>query len=534
MKKLFIIFLAALSCCFVHAQNKVGIGTNTPHASAALDVSSTSGGLLIPRMTAAQRRAIPTPTSGLIVYQTNADVLSPFSVAGYYIYFGGIWKTLLDQDDKFWSKSGSRKWVWNNTDSIGIGTSSPDEKLHVVNGKIYLQDNRSGQNPFIIFDNPNTNFKEGGLQFKRSGDTLASIKYVNDPNLRNYIKISPQEGTVDNNVFISTNGTGIGTSDPQTVLHLRNRTVDEIVRLEGADPMIKFRNTTGAWGSYKDIGFLQTVNDDLRIGTFSSNSTGDFIIRTGGTDQVLVNSVGNVGIGHDAPFTKMHIVGGQDAGLSLTNNGYMMLGPITGTNIILDNNEIIARSGATTAATLNLQTNGGELVSGARLTVNKDGEAIKLNGVDPAINLYVNGVQKSYIWQTGNNLNIGVSSALGKIVVNTNQMLIGTSVTPPSGYKLGVGGKVICEELKVKLQAGGWPDYVFADDYKLPLLTEVEKFIQANKHLPNIPAASEVEKEGLEIGDMQKRMMEKLEELTLYIIQQQKEIEALKIIIKGK
>jgi hypothetical protein len=59
-------------------------------------------------------------------------------------------------------------------------------------------------------------------------------------------------------------------------------------------------------------------------------------------------------------------------------------------------------------------------------------------------------------------------------------------------------------------------------------LQEVESFIQNNHRLPDIPSAAEIEKNGLQLGDMQKRMMEKIEELTLYILQQQKEIEQLK------
>lgn len=96
-----------------------------------------------------------------------------------------------------------------------------------------------------------------------------------------------------------------------------------------------------------------------------------------------------------------------------------------------------------------------------------------------------------------------------------------------AGYKLSVNGKVICEELRVQ-NSVSWPDYVFADQYQLMPLQQVSDYIKANKHLPGIPSAKEVEKDGIAVGDMQKRMMEKIEELTLYVIQLQQEIEALK------
>ena len=91
-----------------------------------------------------------------------------------------------------------------------------------------------------------------------------------------------------------------------------------------------------------------------------------------------------------------------------------------------------------------------------------------------------------------------------------------------TGYKLNVGGKIIAEEVRVTLQAS-WPDYVFAKDYSLPSLQNLEQYIAANNHLPNVPAAAEIEKSGIGLGAMQTKMMEKIEELTLYILQLKKE-----------
>ncbi len=89
------------------------------------------------------------------------------------------------------------------------------------------------------------------------------------------------------------------------------------------------------------------------------------------------------------------------------------------------------------------------------------------------------------------------------------------------GFRLAVGGKIICEELVVKLHAT-WPDYVFSNTYKLKDLNELENYIAENKHLPNIPSAQEVADKGFETGDIIKRQMEKIEELSLYLIQQNK------------
>ncbi|MFT7241520.1 MAG: hypothetical protein ACI83L_001875, partial [Cryomorphaceae bacterium] len=96
------------------------------------------------------------------------------------------------------------------------------------------------------------------------------------------------------------------------------------------------------------------------------------------------------------------------------------------------------------------------------------------------------------------------------------------------GFKVAVDGKVICEELKVQL-SGDWPDYVFADDYSMMNLNDLEEFIKAENHLPGVPSAEEVEEaNGIMLGEMQRVTVEKLEELTLYILELKKENDLLK------
>lgn len=101
-----------------------------------------------------------------------------------------------------------------------------------------------------------------------------------------------------------------------------------------------------------------------------------------------------------------------------------------------------------------------------------------------------------------------------------------------SGYNLFVDGGILTEEARVNLKAG-WADYVFNKDYELKPLAEIEKFINENGHLPNVPSACQVKEEGIELGHMAKVQQEKIEELTLYLIQQNKEIESLKAAVKA-
>jgi hypothetical protein len=97
--------------------------------------------------------------------------------------------------------------------------------------------------------------------------------------------------------------------------------------------------------------------------------------------------------------------------------------------------------------------------------------------------------------------------------------------TGKTGYELSVKGEIVCHDLLIQ-DSSLWPDYVFEAGYPLKPLEEVEAHIRENKHLPGIPAAGEIEKDGISVGGMQKRMMEKIEELTLYVIDQNKRLAA--------
>jgi len=101
---------------------------------------------------------------------------------------------------------------------------------------------------------------------------------------------------------------------------------------------------------------------------------------------------------------------------------------------------------------------------------------------------------------------------------------IGTNNT--YGYKLAVNGAIITEEVTVKVSED-WPDYVFNKDYALLPLQQLESYIESNMHLPGIPSAEDIIDEGLKLGEMERLLLKKIEELTLYIIQQDYKMEEL-------
>ncbi|WP_205529708.1 hypothetical protein [Pedobacter chitinilyticus] len=124
----------------------------------------------------------------------------------------------------------------------------------------------------------------------------------------------------------------------------------------------------------------------------------------------------------------------------------------------------------------------------------------------------------------------------GTGVIQANERNVGynnLSLNPVEGYvgigtltpkeKLSVNGKIRAKEIKVEL--ADWPDYVFEEGYQKLSLAEIEQFIKQNKHLPGVPTAKQVEQEGVELGEMNKVLLKKIEELTLHLIEKEKKLD---------
>ncbi len=493
MKKLFFILLLSIPVMMLAQSVAINTDGTVPDNSALLDIKSNSKGLLAPRMTTLERTSIAGPAIGLTVFD-----LTTFS---YWIYRGdlnGGWAELQHNYQNYWTTNGNNIFN-NNSGFVGIGTNIPGEKLSINAPNAAIQFMNSGTARGFLQVN-GTNMRLGTYANNSTGKLVFSTKALDrmwldengnlgigtaDPvsaltinGTNPYIEL--QNGGV-NKGFLLTNGNDlkIGTNSTNTTGHLvlqtkllDRMTIDENgqvgigtttpsseLTINGNDPILQLRN-----GNI-DKGFVQLVDDDIKVGTNLSNTTGRFIVRTNGTDRFMVNHVGNATLG-----------GGAEGGLLTTDGGY--------TGMVL-----------------------------------KTGGVTRLSVVAAGINPEITG--------TGTGVFRIRNSSDGIYMYANGKISIGGGGAVATGYVVSVEGKLIATEV-TSLPFGSWPDYVFADDYKLRPLTEVKKFITENKHLPNIPPASEIEKKGVQLGDMSKRLVEKVEELTLYILQLQEQIDELK------
>lgn len=391
----------------------------TADASSILDVKSTTKGLLVPRVTTAQRTAIAVPAKGLLVFDVTTN--------SFWFRNASSWVELADSTGNVWKKNTSSYVFLNSNANVGIGTAIPGSDLTI---------------------------------------------YRPSPSIALYDAVAGKDTTFSGSI--------VGDS-------------------------------------------LNMVMNAFRRTQLIGGTSGNILLQLSGSSRGFPIYAGNVGIGIDTPKAKLHVLSTMMVGAGTPLSGYEF--NVTGDAYF---SKTLMLGTGTAVSGYEFNVNGDAHVEGNTMLRN-NGEALKIDGVNPFIQLYQNGVAKSYIYQTGNNLQIGNSNGnnTGNLVLYGNQIAIGTG-TPATGYKLSVAGKVICEELKVQLQ-GNWPDYVFSDKYKLEDLNKVEAFIKENKHLPNIPSADAIGNNGgVEVGEMQRKMMEKIEELTLYIIDLKKQVDELK------
>lgn len=267
---------------------------------------------------------------------------------------------------------------------------------------------------------------------------------------------------------------GIGTIDPEAPLHVVSKNNWDLSSTEG-DLKI------GA-NDYRLV--MGVATGGVGAGTariYAKGGDQKLIFGGGTTDAMSVLPNGRVGIGLNTPLHALHVY--------RQNSSYnVMFESDNGSpDLVLDHS-----AASTDNSTITFQAEGGFQGS---------------IGYDP---------DDEYLFMyEGGNILIGQNGRLG------------VGIVPNVNYKLSVDGKIIGEEVKVQLSQQ-WPDYVFDETYALPTLDELKAHISQEGHLPGVPSAREVEiSEGFNLGEMNRILLEKVEELTLYILQQEERIKHL-------
>lgn len=262
--------------------------------------------------------------------------------------------------------------------------------------------------------------------------------------------------------------------------------------------------------------------------------------------NIIYYNDGNVGLGTSSPASKLDVRGSITLGTGLVNeNNYLTLrGPNTPYGVNSNQGikwkfssageaEIRAYRGISWDTHMDFITNGSSnLNPQVRMQINGDGNVgIGMIGDNLSKRFMVRGQSEFRDYST---LNSGDSLVVMRAYYNTpnaNSNLLVVGGTGASNWEKFIvktnGNAILNGQLKAQsivVTSDVWSDYVFENDYNLRSLSDVEQYIKENMHLPNIPSAKEIEENGIPIGEMQQKQMEKIEELTLYIIEQDKKI----------
>jgi hypothetical protein len=516
---------------------------------------------------------------------TNAYALAKLNADMYYaqskIFIGTTTDAGYKLDVAGSLRNTTNAYLATGSGNVGIGTTTPSSFYKLdVNGKqritgssvswsdplLYLVDNSSVVNTHVGVTTFSPNMPIGqyhnGLMFgighSPYNEGIMSFKYNGLNSSSNYISFSLY-GVGDILTMAGTGNVGIGTTtNPATAkLHVAGnfKLVDGTqgigkVLTSDADGLASWQTPAAGGGSNLWTGvaggniYSTALSGNVGIGTTSPAYKLDVngATRVQGTSdavqlQITANSTQNtdlfrtVGSNGNTNFrvTKdgnpVWVANGYDA-VSLPQAAFQPTTIWDGTNLAwgnLNQQIVIGAIHGGYTPKPNIEFNGyGTTINTAFGTtlkvVNPSGGFGAPSGIVMAIKGTNGQTGNLQQWQNDSGLPLSAVTADGRFLIGTTNNL--------TQYKLAVGGDMIAEKIKVKLQSG-WADYVFEPTYKLPTLKEVEEFIKENKHLPGVPSAAEIEKNGLDLGDGQAVLLKKIEEMTLYMIDMNKKIEKL-------
>jgi hypothetical protein len=371
----------------------------------------------------------------------------------------------------------------------------------------------------------------GDLSFKfNSNNVFTMTSFPNETSL--YFAKNIRFNS-SNAVFVSGNfGIGVNTMPANTKFTVQGNSVfNGNLQLMGTASTILLGDVvaTPQWGIEYQDGGLNFWKP------YGSNNFGNHFL--------FIKDNGSVGIGTSNPVDKLEVNGGLKIGNTTASNagtirwtGSDFEGNVNGTWKSLVSGSNWIDNGTNTYITsgkvgigINNTTNFPLLVrkdQAGYTYIASDNNNTPNTGVGSGFAITESGNVAWYMRGERDNsgkFNIGNSNG-NKLTIDTYGN-VGIGTTNPGTYKLAVNGSIHAKEIIVDLV--GWSDFVFEKDYKLKQLSEVESYIIANKHLPDVPSALEVENNGANLGEMNKILLQKIEELTLYTIQLEKRMNEL-------
>ncbi len=395
--------------------------------------------------------------------------------------------------------------------NVGVGTVTPTEKLE-VNGTLKLTPlanqvaislptstsiTNGTLNGTVNFDVGKALFRNGNSQGAAFLGVLGSLG-IGGATYSSGGSVLPQGNlAVEGKV-------GIGTTIPTAKLEVASTGTSNSTLVYGGVIGSKFNGgelnlvggvpIDGAWNSQ--------TGGQIRLGGSARSDAQVNAIQfvQNGIERMRVNNGGNVGIGTLSPANKLHI---HDGVLRITgSNNYG--GPM------------IVLGGTPNTGPAEFGQYSIEYEPTAR-GMNFWRPSGATNGAGTGFAPYMNYV---LFLSDDNRVGINTSTPTADLTVNGRTLIGAPTITMPGNYKLYVQGGILTEKVKVALSNGAnWADYVFSSEYRLKPLDEVEAFIKENNHLPGISSANDLVAEGIDLGEMQAKQMEKIEELTLYIIE---------------